>query len=213
MCSIMNDMIQMVNEGKCGILVMLDLSAAFDTVVHEYLLSDLKSIGIDGSAYRWFESYLQNGEVTVVVSQRKSETRKLTKGVPQGSVLGPTLFTIYTIELSWILKKHNVIFKLYADSTQFYFSITTIQSTMSKMEEVMTDIKNWMVKKRLKLNDDKTECMLFGTENTLKNYVQFQHIMIGTSNIKTVPVLRNLGVYIDSNLTMKNQISNTVKVM
>ena len=69
---------------------------------------------------------------------------------------------------------------------------------MSKIEEVMTDIKNWMVKKRPKLNDDKTECMLFGTENTLKNYEQFQHIM--------------LGVYIDSNLTMKNQISNTVKV-
>ena len=74
-------MIQMVSEGKCRILVMLDLSAAFDTVVHEYLLSDLKFIGIDGSAYRWFESYLQNREVTVVVSQSKSETRKLTNGV------------------------------------------------------------------------------------------------------------------------------------
>ena len=212
MCSIMNDMIQMVSEGKCGILVMLDLSAAFDTVAHEYLLNDLKFIGINGSAYRWLESYLQNREVTVVASQSKSETRKLTKGVPQGSVLGPTLFTIYTIELSWILKKHNVTFKLYADDTQFYFSITTIQSTTSKIEKVMTDIKNWMVKKRLKLNDDKTECMLFGTENALKNYEQFQHIMIGASNIKIVPVVRNLGVYIDSNLTMKNQISNTVKV-
>ena len=95
--------------------------------------------------------------------------------------------------------------------TQFYFSITTIQSTTSKIEKVMTDIKNWMVKKRLKLNDDKTECMLSGTENALKNYEQFQHIKIGASNIKIVPVVRNLGVYIDSNLTMKNQISNTVK--
>ena len=113
------------SKGKCGILVMLDLSAAFDTVVHEYLLNDLKFIGINGSTYRWFESYLQNREVTVVVSQSKSETRKLTKGVPQGSVLGPTLFTIYTIELSWILflKNHNVTFKLYAEETQFYFSI------------------------------------------------------------------------------------------
>ena len=147
----------------------------------------------------------------MVVSQSKSETRKLTKGVPQGSVLDPTLFTIYTIELSWILKTHNVTFKLYADDTQFYFSITTIQSTTSKIEKVMTDIKNCMVKKRLKLNDDKTECMLFGTENSLKNYEQFQHILIGTSNIKIVPI-RNLGVYIDSNLTMKKQISNTIKV-
>ena len=147
----------------------------------------------------------------MVVSQKKSKTRKLTKGVPQGSVLSPTLFTIYTIELSCILKK-NVIFKLYADDTQFYFSVTTIQGTMSKIEEVMTNIKNWMVKKKLKLIDNKTECMLFGAENALKNYEQFQHIMIGTSNIKIVPVLRNLGVLIDSNLTMRNQISNIVKV-
>ena len=82
----------------------------------------------------------------MVVAQKKSETRKLTKGVPQVSVLGSTLFTIYTVELSWILKKHNVSFKLYADDTQFYFSVTTIQGTTSKIEEVMTDIKNWMVK-------------------------------------------------------------------
>ena len=74
-CLIMNDTIQMVSKGKCGILVMLDLSAAFDIVVHEYILSDLKFTGINGSAYRWFESYLQNREVTVVVSQSKSETR------------------------------------------------------------------------------------------------------------------------------------------
>ena len=64
------------------------------TVVHEYLLNDFEFIGINGSAYR-FESYLQNREVTVVVSQSKSETRKLTKGVPQGSVLGPTLIVYY----------------------------------------------------------------------------------------------------------------------
>ena len=56
--TLMNDMVQMVSEGKCGILVMLDLSAVFDTVVHEYLLTNLNFIGIDGSAYRWFESYL-----------------------------------------------------------------------------------------------------------------------------------------------------------
>ena len=146
---------------------MLDLSAASDTVVHEYLLRDLKFIGINGDACKWYENYLQNREVTVAVSQKKYKTRKLTKGVPQGSALCPTLFTIYTIELSYILKIHNVSFKLYADDTQFYFSVTTIQGTMSKIEEVMTDIKNWMVKK-LKLNDDKTKCMLFGTENTEK---------------------------------------------
>ena len=123
-----------------------------------------------------------------MVSYTSSLWWKLTKGVPQGSVVGPTLFTIYAIELSRIHKKLNVILKLCADDTQFYFSVTTIQGTMSKIEEVMTDIKNWMVKKKLKLNDDKTKCMLFGTENTMKNYEQFQHIMIGTSSTKIVLV-------------------------
>ena len=205
-------MIQISNEGECGILIMLDLSAAFDTVVHEYLLNDLKLIGITDDVYKWFESYLHNREITVAISKSKSETRKLTKGVPQGSVLGPTLFNIYTIELSWILKKHNVSFKLFADDTQFYFSITTIPDIENKIEEIMKDIKGWMINKKLKLNDDKTECMLFGTEHALKKYEQLQYIKIGTSNIKIVPVVRNLGVFIDENITMKKQILNTVKV-
>ena len=75
----------MTDESKCGILVMLDLSAAFDTVVvHECLLNDLKIIGVDGDAYRWFESYLKEREVTVAISHSRSQTRKSTKGVPQG---------------------------------------------------------------------------------------------------------------------------------
>ena len=211
-CAIMNDMTQIIDEGKCGILVMLDLSAAFDTVVHEYLLSDLKSIGIDGDVYEWFKSYLQNREVTVIISNSRSDKMKLTKGIPQGSVLGPTLFNIYTIELSWILKKHKVQYKIYADDTQYYFSIATIQDTINKIEELMKDIKNWMVKKKLKLNDDKTECMLFGTQHNLKKYHEFQCVNIGTTTVKIVPVIRNLGVLIDCNLTMKNHILNTVKV-
>ena len=81
-----------------------------------------------------------------------------------------------------------------------------------KIKEIMMDIRNWMIKKKLKLNEDKTECMLFGNENVLKNYEHLQYVKIGSSNIKTVTVLRNLGVSIDRNLTMKNQILNTVKI-
>ena len=211
LCSIMNDMIQITDDGKCGILVMLDLSAAFDTVVHELLLNDCKFIGIEGDVYRWLESYLQNREVAVAISNIMSEKRKLTKGVPQGSVLGPTLFIIYTIELSWILQKHNVKFKIYADDTQYYFSVTTTQNATEKIEEIMTDIRNWMIKKKLKLNENKTECMLFGTNATLKNYEQLQYVKIGSSNIKITPVVCNLGVLIDNKLTMKNQVLKTVK--
>ena len=208
----MNDMLIMIDEGKCGILVMLDLSAAFDTVVHESLFCDLESIGVIEDALKYLQSYLCDRKTIVEVLGDKSNPRTLTKGVPQGTVLGPILFNIYTIELSNILKRHEVGFKIYADDTQFYFAISTTRDTEEKISRIMADVKNWMENKRLKLNDDKTECMLFGTSSSMEEYKQFQNIKIGEANIEMVSVIKNLGVSIDNNLTMKNQILNTVKV-
>ena len=210
-CAIMNDMIDITRNGDCGILVMLDLSAAFDTVDHDYLLEDLKSIGFDEDVLKWYESYLKNREVTVIIKKSKSETKKLTKGVPQGSVLGPMLFSIYTRELAWILRQHNIKYKLYADDTQFYIPVKSIEEAERKLESIMKDIRSWMVKKKLKLNEDKTECMLFGTKNSLKKYEQVKHIQIGTATIKIVSKVKDLGVYIDKELKMIDQINYTVK--
>ena len=205
-------MLIMIDEGKCGILVMLDLSAAFDTVVHESLFCDLESIGVIEDALKYLQSYLCDRKTIVEVLGDKSNPRTLTKGVPQGTVLGPILFNIYTIELSNILKRHEVGFKIYADDTQFYFAISTTRDTEEKISRIMADVKNWMENKRLKLNDDKTESMLFGTSSSMEEYKQFQNIKIGEANIEMVSVIKNLGVSIDNNLTMKNQILNTVKV-
>ena len=170
-------MTEVIASGKYSILVMLDLSAAFDTVRHDLLLEDLRAIGIE-DVYRWHKSYLENRSVTVVVSNAKSVTKSLTKGVPQGSVLGPLLFTIYTIELSKILKRHNVKFKLYADDTQFYFPVETVDEASKKIEEIMKDIKRWMTTKKLKLNEDKTECMLFGSANAIKKHEDFKTLLL-----------------------------------
>ena len=211
-CAIMNDMIEITRNNECGILIMIDLSAAFDTVNHAYLLEDLKSVGIEEECYRWYETYLQGREVMVIISNAKSETRKLTRGVPQGSVLGPMLFSIYTRELAWILEQHNVKYKLYADDTQFYIPVKSIQETERKIDAIMKDIKNWMVKKKLKMNEDKTECMLFGTKNSLKKYEHFNQIKISTTTIEITKKVKDLGVYIDNELKMDDQIKNTVKI-
>ena len=211
-CAIMNDMIEMTRNGECGILVMIDLSAAFDTVDHGYLLEDLTNVGIVEDAFKWYESYLQGREVTVVISNTKSKTKKLTKGVPQGSVLGPMLFSLYTRELAWILEQHNIKYKLYADDTQFYIPVKTVQETERKLESIMNDIRSWMVKKKLKLNEEKTECMLFGTKNSLKKYKHFNQIQFGTATIEITKKVKDLGVYIDNELTMEDQINHTVKI-
>ena len=192
-CAVINDMTDIIANGKCGILVMLDLSAAFDTVDHNLLLKDLSSVGITEDVHLWYKSYLENRSSIVMISNEKSMTKRLSKGVPQGSVLGPLLFCIYTIELSNILKKHTVKFKLFADDTQFYFPVENIEDAKNKINAIMIDIKRWMIVKKLKLNEEKTECMLFGSVSALKKYENFQSICIGSSSIDIKKSCKKLG--------------------
>ena len=103
-------------------------------------------------------------------------------------------------------------FVIYADDTQFCFPIENIDDAKKKVKEIMDDVRKWMAGKRLKLNEGKTECMLFGTANSLKNYEGFKTVSIGNNEVKLVRVVKNLGVLMDSGLTMKDQILNTVKV-
>ena len=100
LCCIMSDLLGSLDDGNCTLIILLDLSAAFDTVVHELLIEDLMYIGVDGDALEWFRSYLRDRSFYVSVNGKSSERRFSRRGVPQGSVLGPLLFTVYTGELS-----------------------------------------------------------------------------------------------------------------
>ena len=102
----------------------MDLSAAFDTVSHTILLNRLqKRVGITGGALRWFQSYLENRKQFVRINNKNSKPVDLKYGVPQGSVLGPVLFSLYTLPLADLLKEHGVEYHLYADDTQIYIYI------------------------------------------------------------------------------------------
>ena len=103
------------------------------------------------------------------------------------------------------------MFKLYADDTQFYFPIDTIEDATKKIDEIMIDIKRWVTAKKLKLNEEKTECMLFGSVGVMKKYEHFQRITIGTSIINVATVVRDLGIFVDNKLSMKNHILQVVK--
>ena len=147
LCSIVSDLLEYTDNGKCAILVLLDLSVAFDTVDHKLLIDDLMYIGVEGVALNRFKSYLENRSYHVIINGTKSE-RTLQRGVPQGCVLGPVLFFIYTIQLSWILKQHNVKFKMFADDTQFYFIINNVEDTISALNSLVCDIKQSMAKQK-----------------------------------------------------------------
>lgn len=118
---VFNDILLVTDSGHRVILVLLDLTAAFDTVDHDILLSRLKDcVGIQGSALEWFRSYLTGRSFSVRVGSAESSAAPLNCGVAQGSILAPLLFSLYLLPLGAILRKHGVSFHFYADDSQIY---------------------------------------------------------------------------------------------
>uniref|UniRef100_A0A8C6K7Y3 Reverse transcriptase domain-containing protein n=1 Tax=Nothobranchius furzeri TaxID=105023 RepID=A0A8C6K7Y3_NOTFU len=143
-----NDLLTHSDAGDCSVLVLLDLTAAFDTVDHHLLLERLRDwVGLSGSALEWFSSYPSERSFSVSVSKFRSSTTSLTHGVPQGSVKGPLLFLLYLLPLQHILSSFKGIsYHLYADDIQLYISFKPHE--MSKLQLLHTcldSIKTWMV--------------------------------------------------------------------
>ena len=191
---------------------MLDLSAAFDTVDHTILLNRLKNrLGIGGIALNWFKSYLSSRKCRVVLNGVSSEDTSLDCGVPQGSVLGPILFTVYTLPLGDIIRKHGVPFHLYADDSQKYaiFDIHNYATTVSNMEHLVADIRTWYSANMLKCNDPKTDMMVLSSKHS--PITDFIPVKVGDHHILPALKLRNLGVVMDQHLTMSPHIQVTVR--
>ena len=120
-----SDIIIIMDKGEVAALTLLDLSAAFNTIDHATLPDSLSVwYGISGQAQIWFSSYLKNMHQSVKIKDTLSDKVTLSYGVPQGSVLGPVLFTLNTTPLSAIISGFDKKHHLYADSTQIYMSLS-----------------------------------------------------------------------------------------
>ena len=131
------------------ILVLLDFTAAFDTIDHSILLTRLEQrFGISGKAWKWLASYLEDRTQFVSVNNSNTTTSTVKYGVPQGSVLGPLLFSLHVAPLEDIFKAHAINVKVYADDTQLYLVVKPDDRTSSihNLEKCVQDIRTWSIK-------------------------------------------------------------------
>ena len=210
-----NDVFRSLDDGDAVLLVLLDLSAAFDTVDHQLLLNRLQyNLGLSGTVLKWFHSCLSGRQQRVRIKNSLSSTKELQWGVPQGSVLGLLLFLIYLLPLGHIIRNHNLTFHMYADDVQLYLSFEpNTESSSSAVEAIqhcVEDIRSWMTNHKLKLNDEKTEFILLGRKRQLTD-ISVKDLYVGDSSVERSLFVRNLGFLFDENFTMQKQISAVCK--
>ena len=209
-----NDILRCVDEKKAVLLVLLDLSAAFDTVDHDVLLDRMfKRFGIQDTSLSWFRSYLSDRSQAVQIDGCVSKIMWLLWGVPQGSVLGPLVFSMYSGPICDIARKYGIKIHTYADDTQLYLSFD-VSDDMSEclkiMEKCVGEIREWMRKNMLKLNDEKTEVLVISTPY-FTDRLHETHLRIGDANVQASESARNLGVIFDNTLDMSNHIKTVCR--
>uniref|UniRef100_A0A3Q3JTY3 Reverse transcriptase domain-containing protein n=1 Tax=Monopterus albus TaxID=43700 RepID=A0A3Q3JTY3_MONAL len=206
---VVNDIYLATDAGEYVILVLLDLTAAFDMVDHDILISRLRDlVGIRGVALAWFNSYLSARSVSVGLADVESVTTPLLSGVPQGSILGPLLFSLYLLPLGSIFRKHGVSFHCYADDVQIIMPLTKKDTySIQPLLACLADIKAWMSLNCLKLNDAKTEVIVFGRNMSGDP----PPVDLGFLGQYVRSVVNDLGFRIDSDLRMESQINAVVK--
>ena len=193
-------------------MVLLDYSKAFDCANHKLILAKLKSFGFNETSLKWINSYLSNRSQYVVTDNGKSDWIDLLNGVPQGSILGPLLFTILVSDISESVL--NCKYHLYADDTQIYIhgKVQDIEKLIKQMNKDLARITEFSMNNCLKLNEGKSVFIIIGSKNNISklNARRMSDIIVNNKKIKRETQVRNLGIIFDENLSWDVEINKTI---
>lgn len=215
MTRVISDLRLMAGNRKPAVLLALDVSAAFDTLDHDRLLARLTDLfGISGTVLQWIKSYLSNRSQFVHFNGISSTERSLLTGVPQGSVLGPFLFSAFTTPLGQLITSHGCNYHQYADDVQVYTDIDVSASDpFIRLKNCVEAVITWHLENGLLLNPDKTEAVMIGTYQQLARLSDMRKsgIDIDHSYIAFSDSIRSLGAAVDGALNFDTFVSQTVR--
>ena len=204
-----------LDQGRSAFLVLLDLSAAFDTINHKMLLKTLNQrFHISDQALKWIASYLDSRTFTVGMPGESSEVLDLGVGVPQGSVLGPVLFSLFTAPLHDIFSARGIKAHFYADDTQFWVSFdqrdpANEASARELISSVFCEVRDWMLEHQLMINPSKT---VFLPVSRKLNFNDIQPLCLDGTIIPPSKSARNLGIIFDHRLSFEKQVSDLRRI-
>ena len=198
-----DEVLSNMDKGLVNGVVFIDLKKAFDTVNHEILLKKLKAIGIISTNLAWFHSYLSSRSQKTFIGQSSSSLRKVSVGVPQGSILGPILFSIYINDLPTSLRNSAVT--LFADDTAMYCSADSANALQAMLNQDLDSLAKWLYDHKLSLNISKSKFMIIGGRRKL-NSINEVSLKIRDKELDRINSYKYLGVIINESLSWADHI-------